>query len=113
MDNYILLFLAILENLDLLTKDEAKKLAKEYTSSGIPSNYDACVVMVKRIHDEVGVKPFSKKVDLTSFEAKLLLDKEALDKRVDKVELTVEDANNLFSELRNIEASVKANTLTP
>jgi hypothetical protein len=63
MDNYILLFLAMLEHLELLTKDEATKLAKELTAKGIPSTYVACQTMVKELYEMHKIKPLSKKID--------------------------------------------------
>jgi len=49
MENYISLFIATLESLDLLTEKEAEKLDKELRNTTVPGTYKEVRVVIKDV----------------------------------------------------------------
>lgn len=61
MNNYVSLFVATLEHLEVITESEAKKLAKELVSSTLPDSYEAASLMVKKVINDLEIKKLSHK----------------------------------------------------
>lgn len=65
MNNFTSMVIAILEKSEVLTEDEAKKLAKELHSATLPDNYQACALLLDNLFKELGIKSFTTKISLT------------------------------------------------
>lgn len=65
MNNYVSLFVATLEHLEVITESEAKKLAKELVSSTLPDSYEAASLMVKKVISDLEIKKLSQRFTKT------------------------------------------------
>jgi hypothetical protein len=63
MHNYIYLFLGVLVEAKLLTKDEATALSKEFATATIPDNFEGAYNLVKDVFEtaEITKKAISTK----------------------------------------------------
>lgn len=61
MNNFTSMVLAILQHLELLTEDEAKKLAKELHGSTLPDTYEGASSLLKSIYEKHDIKTLGNK----------------------------------------------------
>lgn len=80
MNNFTSMFVAVLEHLELLTEDEARKLIKELHEATLPDSYDAASRFLKDVYKKLDVQKLAAKVPSVS----------SLEKKVEDLEAEVE-----------------------
>lgn len=71
MTNYIFLFVAALEQLELLTAEEASQLADKLVSRNIPADYKSCSLQMRQVMEELKIKPLPARIDFTRIEGRV------------------------------------------
>lgn len=56
MHNYITLFISVLVHTGVITKAEGDRLAKEFESATLPSDFESCFQLVKDIFEKANVE---------------------------------------------------------
>ena len=85
MNNFVSIFIAVLEHLKLLSEDEAKKLAKELHGTTLPDNYEAASRLLKDIYEKHEIKSATEKlkpaVTFTSTAPTVTVTKKSIDSK--------------------------------
>lgn len=68
MNNFTSIFVAILEHLELITKEDAKKLIKELHGTTLPDTYEGASNLVKTLFNKHDVKV---KQDISNLDARI------------------------------------------